>query len=160
MAICPGLAITLVDYRKDPDLPLVSIPFEFEADLIQKDDMVTVLDTEGEALGEVKVYDMRAPKFAGRTKIMRVQAPAEMAAARIAGMRMQDPRGDAADGALRGARADDTIICRCERVTGRRDPQADPQRSSMTSMRSKRSPGRHGGVRSEDLQQPDPPHVP
>ena len=27
-AVCPGLAITLVDYRKDPDHPLVSLPYE------------------------------------------------------------------------------------------------------------------------------------
>ena len=29
VAICPGLAITLVDFRKDRELPTVTIPMEF-----------------------------------------------------------------------------------------------------------------------------------
>lgn len=34
VVICPGLAITLVDYRKDADRPEITIPFEFLRDLI------------------------------------------------------------------------------------------------------------------------------
>jgi len=116
VAICPGLAITLVDSRKNAEMPLVSIPFEFEADLIQKDDLVTVLDTEGAALGEVKVHDMLAPKFAGRTKILRVEAPAEIAG-KIAGVRMQDPEVTQSIDHYVAHVSDDTVICRCERVT-------------------------------------------
>jgi len=116
VAICPGLAITLVDSRKNPEQPLVSIPFEFETDLIQKNDLVTVLDTEGVPLGEVKVYDMLAPKFAGRTKILRVQAPAEMAG-KIAGVRIQDTLVTQPMERYVMHVADDTIICRCERVS-------------------------------------------
>ena len=116
VAICPGLAITLVDSRKDPLMPLVSIPFEFEADLLQKGDQVTVLDTEGAPLGELTVWDMLAPKFAGRTKIVRVQAPAEMAA-QIAGLRIQPPEVSQPMERYVAHVTDDTIICRCERVS-------------------------------------------
>ncbi|MDR3576169.1 MAG: FAD-dependent oxidoreductase [Anaerolineaceae bacterium] len=116
VAICPGLAITLVDSRKNPDIPMVSIPFEFEIDLIQKGDMVTVLDTEGASLGDVAVYDLLAPKFAGRTKILRVQAPAEMAG-KIAGVRMQNPAVTQALDRYVAHVEDDTVICRCERIT-------------------------------------------
>jgi sarcosine oxidase, subunit alpha len=116
VAICPGLAITLVDSRKNPDVPLVSIPFEFESELVRKDDLVTVLDTEGAPLGQVKVYDMLAPKFAGRTKILRVQAPAEMAG-KIAGVRMQDAEATQAMERYVAHVEDDTVICRCERVS-------------------------------------------
>ena len=47
VAICPGLAITLVDYRKDAENPTVVIPYEFSAKQIKKGDTVTVLDCEG-----------------------------------------------------------------------------------------------------------------
>ena len=48
VAICPGLAITLVDYRKDPDFPTVAIPFEFLKDSLKAGDRVVVEDTGGE----------------------------------------------------------------------------------------------------------------
>ena len=48
---CPGLAITLVDYRNNPDYPTISIPYEFNREIIRAQDRVTVLDTEGRSVG-------------------------------------------------------------------------------------------------------------
>ena len=116
VAICPGLAITLVDSRKNPDLPIVSIPFEFDPELLRANGSATVLDTRGKVLGDVRVLDVLTPKFAGRTRILRVLAPREIAS-KIAGVRVQDP--DAAEMLDPYVQHldDDTIICRCERVT-------------------------------------------
>jgi Fe-S-cluster-containing hydrogenase component 2 len=37
VAICPGLAVTLLDYRKDAAQPTVIIPYEFSAKKIKKE---------------------------------------------------------------------------------------------------------------------------
>jgi sarcosine oxidase, subunit alpha len=118
VAICPGLAATLVDYRKDPDNPVVTIPYEFNKRSIKAGDVVTVLDTEGAVLGNVEVVRVRAPKIADRALLVRVKAPKEMAK-QIAGIRVQEPWvTEPADAViLPQGIPDDEIICRCERVT-------------------------------------------
>ncbi|MCP4594741.1 MAG: sulfurtransferase, partial [bacterium] len=79
VAICPGLAITLVDYRKDSDNPTVTIAYEFPPETIREGDSVTVLDTEGAILGNVQVLTVRSPKFTDRALLVRVRAPNEIA---------------------------------------------------------------------------------
>jgi Fe-S-cluster-containing hydrogenase component 2/bacterioferritin-associated ferredoxin len=116
VAICPGLAITLVDYRKDAEHPIVTIPYEFTAETIHEGDVVTVLDTEGAILGNVEVVKIRKPKFADRALLVRVRAPRGMAK-RIAGIRVQEPWVSQASPQYVERLADDEIICRCERVT-------------------------------------------
>jgi sarcosine oxidase, subunit alpha len=115
VAVCPGLALTLVDYREDPNNPVVTIPHEYAADSITKGDTVTVLDTEGAVLGNVEVVRVRGPKFADRAQLVRVRAPAEMAK-QIAGIRVQQPWVTEASGEMVARLDDDEIICRCERV--------------------------------------------
>jgi NADPH-dependent 2,4-dienoyl-CoA reductase/sulfur reductase-like enzyme/Fe-S-cluster-containing hydrogenase component 2/bacterioferritin-associated ferredoxin len=118
VAICPGLAITLLDFRKDAGRPTVVIPYEFSAKTIKKGDTVTVLDSEGTVLGNVEVTRVRAPKDADRALLVRVTAPAEIAP-RIAGIRVQEPwQAERADGYEQPV-GDDEIVCRCERVTAR-----------------------------------------
>ena len=116
VAICPGLAITLVDYRKDPDFPTVAVPFEFLKDMLKAGDEVVVEDTEGQPLGRVQVGAVKAIKANDRTVIVKVRAPREYAK-RIAGIRIQP--AETAEPLARYVErtADDTIVCRCERVT-------------------------------------------
>jgi len=116
VAVCPGLAITLVDYRDDRLRPTVTIPYEFPSETIDAGDIVTVLDTEGKVLGNVEVSRVRTPRFADRALLVRVRAPREIAK-RIAGIRVQDPWVTEAEGQAVERLADDEIICRCERVT-------------------------------------------
>ena len=116
VAICPGLAITLVDYRDGSDQPVVTIPYEFAPDSIDAGDIVTVLDTEGKVLGNVEVSSTRTPRFSDRTLLVRVKAPREIAK-RIAGIRVQDPWVSEPEEKPVERLADDEIICRCERVT-------------------------------------------
>lgn len=118
VAICPGLAITLLDYRKDPERPTVVIPYEFSARQIRKGDAVTVLDSEGSVLGNVEVTRVRAPKDADRALLVRVTAPADVAP-RIAGIRVQEPWQAETPGRFDRPFEDDEIVCRCERVTAR-----------------------------------------
>ena len=118
VAICPGLAITLLDYRKDRAQPTVVIPYEFSARRIKKGDTVTVLDSEGTVLGNVEVSRVRAPREADRALLVRVTAPADLAP-RIAGIRVQEPWQADVAGRYEQAVGDDEIVCRCERVTAR-----------------------------------------
>ncbi|MDD5368059.1 MAG: FAD-dependent oxidoreductase, partial [Anaerolineaceae bacterium] len=116
VAICPGLAITLVDYRKDPALPTVSIPFEFRIEQISKDERVLVLDTEGQELGELEVKDVISRKINDRTRLIRVQAPAAYAE-KIAGVRIQMAEVGQPDDLYEKGFDQESIVCRCERVT-------------------------------------------
>lgn len=116
VAICPGLAITLVDYREDAALPTVSIAYEFDKHSLAVGDKVTVLDAVGVVLGEVSISAVRALKRNDRTVILKVQAPA-LYANRIAGVRVQEPWVSKALDAQVTRLKDDVIICRCERVT-------------------------------------------
>jgi hypothetical protein len=116
VAICPGLAITLVDYRKDPVYPTVTIPYEFIEDTIAVGDVVAVLDMEGQVLGNVEVVRVRNVKANDRTILVGVKAPQEIAK-RIAGIRVQEEQVTEPMDRYVERLTDDVIICRCERVT-------------------------------------------
>jgi len=116
VAVCPGLAITLVDHRQASEYPTVTIPYEFPPETIHEGDVVTVLDTEGAILGNVEVVKVRAPKFADRALLVRVRAPQEIAKY-IAGIRVQQPWATEPLEQAVERMAEDEIVCRCERVT-------------------------------------------
>jgi sarcosine oxidase subunit alpha len=116
VAVCPGLAVTLVDYRQDAEYPLVTVPYEFSAEVVQEGDVVTALDTEGTILGNVEVFKVRAPKFADRALLVQVRAPREVAK-RIAGIRIQRSWEIVPQERYIERVVDDEVVCRCERVT-------------------------------------------
>jgi NADPH-dependent 2,4-dienoyl-CoA reductase/sulfur reductase-like enzyme/ferredoxin len=116
VAGCPGLAITLVDYRNNPEYPLVSIPYEFSRELLSKKDIVTSLDTEGNPLGDLEVVDLHNIPASDRTMIIVVEAPAKIATS-IAGIRIQEKTFTQPMQQYVHHLTDDTIVCRCEHVT-------------------------------------------
>jgi NADPH-dependent 2,4-dienoyl-CoA reductase/sulfur reductase-like enzyme/Fe-S-cluster-containing hydrogenase component 2/bacterioferritin-associated ferredoxin len=112
---CPALAITLVDYRKNPEFPLVSVPYEIKNHPIQEGGIIPVVDIDGNTLADLKVARVRNTKT--KTQVIQFQAPKEIAA-RIAGIRIQDESiSKPFPEAIIPKISDDTIICRCERVT-------------------------------------------
>ena len=116
VSICPGLAITLVDYRSNPEKPIVSIPFEYSRERLPADKKVMVTDTQGNDLGEVPIIDIDSIPSSDRTLIIRVEAPRAIAR-KIAGIQVQDePATQPMDHYIKNIK-DETIICRCERVT-------------------------------------------
>ena len=81
VSVCPGLAITLVDFRKRAGTALVSLPYEQEAARLKPGSMVMVTDTNGTVLTSLPVKTIRKlPGFSG-THIVSVEAPAEIACA-------------------------------------------------------------------------------
>ncbi len=115
VAGCPGLAITLVDYRKNIELPIVSIPYEFNRDPIQENDVVTAMDTEGKPLGEFEVLSVHTIPSSDRTLVVHLQAPHAIAK-NIAGIRMQESKITHPMDHYVQHVDDDMIVCRCERV--------------------------------------------
>jgi NADPH-dependent 2,4-dienoyl-CoA reductase/sulfur reductase-like enzyme/Fe-S-cluster-containing hydrogenase component 2 len=116
VTICPGLAITLVDVRKEPsDTALVTIPYEFEKGSIKVGDHVTVLNTVGVALGSVEVVRTRIAKTTDRTVLVKVRAPREIAN-QIAGIEIKTKQVPAPLEQYVERLTDDLIVCRCERV--------------------------------------------
>jgi NADPH-dependent 2,4-dienoyl-CoA reductase/sulfur reductase-like enzyme/ferredoxin len=116
VTICPGLAITLVDYRKEREQASVTIAYEFLRESVSVGDVVTVLDAEGQALGNVEVIGVRAVKAFDRTIAVKVRAPREYAK-RIAGIQIQEQSVTRPMDHYVERIGDDTIVCRCERVT-------------------------------------------
>ena len=116
ITVCPGLAITLVDYRKDAEQPTVSIPYEFSEARIAVGDTVTVLDRDGQVLGDVEVGHVRATRRNNHTVVVKVKAPTSIAK-HIAGIRVQEPWVSEPLPETVERLDDDTIVCRCERVT-------------------------------------------
>ena len=116
VAICPGLAITLVDGRQDPTHPLVTIPLEFGDERLAVGDVVTVLAADGAPLGDVPVVEVRTVPANDRTALIRVQASTDIAS-RIAGVRIQQTWVASPLPAAIEPIRDQDIVCRCERVT-------------------------------------------
>ncbi|MHA1782451.1 MAG: FAD-dependent oxidoreductase, partial [Promethearchaeota archaeon] len=58
VAVCPGLAITLVDFRKSKEFPLMTFPFELSSRKINKGENVIVVSKDSE-LGEFEVVRSR-----------------------------------------------------------------------------------------------------
>jgi len=116
VTICPGLAITLVDYRKDPEQPLVTVAYEFLPESVREGEVMTALDAVGEVLGEVTVANVRSIRRNDHTVLVKVRAPKAIAK-RLAGLRVQEPWVSAALEEEITRIEDDEIVCRCERVT-------------------------------------------
>jgi NADPH-dependent 2,4-dienoyl-CoA reductase/sulfur reductase-like enzyme/ferredoxin len=115
VAGCPGLAITLVDYRNNENYPIISVPYEFNRDPIQEKDVVMTMDTEGNDLGEYEVLSVYSIPTSDRTLLVHLQAPKEIAK-KIAGIRMQENRISHPLDQYVQHLDDDMIVCRCERV--------------------------------------------
>lgn len=120
VSICPGLAITLVDFRKRVGTALVSLPYEQEIMNLKPGSLVVVTDTSGTALTSLPVKSIRQLHGFSGTHVISVEAPAEIAA-RIAGLRLipfsePSPVFDETD-EFSPDMADDAYVCRCERVT-------------------------------------------
>lgn len=113
---CPGLAISLVDYRKDDNNPFISLPVEFRPEDISKQNKVICVDIEGKILGENPIIRVKNSPKNDHTAILKIQAPKEYAN-KIAGIRLQSPVPPKEEVNIDSILSDNSIICRCERVS-------------------------------------------
>ncbi len=116
VAGCPGLAITLVDYRKDPEKPLVSIAAELDHEILDHLPSVVITDVDGNSLGSAPVINIHAVPRMDHTLIVKVEVDKAIAT-KVAGIQVQSPKVFEKQITPMNTTADDAIICRCERVT-------------------------------------------
>jgi NADPH-dependent 2,4-dienoyl-CoA reductase/sulfur reductase-like enzyme/ferredoxin len=116
LAVCPGLAITLVDRREDAEHPRVTIPIEFEPSPGTIGRQVTACDAVGHPVGSVTVLAVRAAPGPRGTHLVTVQADATVAT-RIAGLLLHSAWAEPLLPEAVEPLADEAIVCRCERVT-------------------------------------------
>jgi sarcosine oxidase, subunit alpha len=117
VAICPGLAITLVDYRKNPDEPLVTIPYEVSNYPVAEGDIVHCVDIDGNLIADYPVVKVRDQKK-NRTQLVIVRASAAIAT-RIVSFRIQthDLTRPLDKPVIPEEESDSMMVCLCERVT-------------------------------------------
>lgn len=120
VAVCPGLAVSLVDFRKQDGNALVSLPFEQDPETLQVGKLLEVTATEGLSLGQYPITEIR--KIAGYrdgTRVVTIEVPAAIAT-EVSGFRVMaqsEPQPFEAEEGLVENLADGAYICRCERVT-------------------------------------------
>jgi len=116
VVVCPGLAVTLVDYRGDADTPTVTVPHELGRDVVEVGTRVTVVGVTGEELGEAEVTAVRTIEKNDRTVLVKFPVPTAIAT-RVAGIRVGSGWNTGALPEAVERLSDDEIVCRCERVT-------------------------------------------
>ena len=117
VAICPGLAITLVDkgYDETKKTARVIIPWEMPEGTIKIGQKVTTTGIEGEEIGKAKVIAMKQSQWQNKRTMVSLEVPFKEVDL-VAGIRIKEPP------VMKKIKSeqtidDDVIICRCERVT-------------------------------------------
>ena len=116
VAVCPGLAVTLVDYRKDKDNPTVTFPLELSNRKLGVDKEVFVVSNEGD-LGRFPIHRSRILKEFPKTQLISIKLPKKVAKIATA-IKLNKTTYDESMDLYQSQRTDDdTIVCRCERVS-------------------------------------------
>ncbi len=116
VGICPGLAITVVDYRNDPEMPTVTLPYEVWRRKVEAEKIVCVTDEDGDRLGRYKVEKLVSnPRFPG-TLMVQVRMEKDRAK-QAAGIRIREEQAEPMEVFEKEVLPDEAVVCRCERVT-------------------------------------------
>lgn len=115
--ICPGLAVTLVDYRKDEEHPTVTIPYEIWREKIGEGEKVPITDEEGAILGYYPVEKVISnQKIYPGTLLLQIRVDRKVAKEAV-GIWVQEKQVEPSLIYERELPPDEAIVCRCERVT-------------------------------------------
>lgn len=118
LTICPGLAITLVDYRKNREYPTLFLPYEVSNIEIKKDDDIALTDIDGNPLGVSRVLSARETKHSDKTWVIRTKVPKSIAK-KVVAFTIQEKKvtKQITEKIPIDHIQDDEIVCLCERVT-------------------------------------------
>ena len=118
VAVCPGLAITLVDTRYDPTgrVAKVTVPWEMPDGLVGTGSEVTTTGAEGEVVGTAKVIRILSGKSLDRRRLMALEVP-RADADRVAGVRLRVPEPGRPLSGVEPVADSELTVCRCERIT-------------------------------------------
>ncbi len=115
--VCPGLATTLVDYRKDEKQPTITLPYEIWREKVEVGEKVAVTDVDGAILGYYPVEKVLSSqkKYPG-TLLVQVRVEKDVAK-EAAGIWVQEAQVEPSLIYEKELPPDEAIICRCERIT-------------------------------------------
>lgn len=116
VAVCPGLAVVLIDYRKDTEHPLVTFPFELTEEKLVKSQKVIVVSNDKE-LGTYEIYRARSLNEFPKTQLITIKLPSKIAKQAVAIKLKKTIVNEPIDLYQKSFTEDDTIVCRCERVS-------------------------------------------
>jgi NADPH-dependent 2,4-dienoyl-CoA reductase/sulfur reductase-like enzyme/Fe-S-cluster-containing hydrogenase component 2/bacterioferritin-associated ferredoxin len=116
VAVCPGLAVTLVDYRKDENNPFVTFPYEMESHKLSKGDLISVMGNKGN-FGEFEIARVRVLKEYPHTQLVSIKLPKKIAKYTVGITKHPDVHEQPLKVYNKPEMSDEAIVCRCERVT-------------------------------------------
>ncbi len=116
VAVCPGLSMILVDYRDDPEHPLVTLPYEIWRERVEVGQKVPVTDVDGAILGYYPVEKVSTRRKYPGTLLVQIKVAKKVAKAAM-GIWVQDQQIEPSLIYEKELPPDDAIICRCERIT-------------------------------------------
>lgn len=118
VAVCPGLAISLVipDYDGEANTSLLMLPYELDVRDLVEGKTVETVDMEGTTIGHGRVVAFRTSNIDARRKIVSIEVP-KGDALKVAGFTVLEPETGETGFGVAEPVPDDTIICRCERIT-------------------------------------------
>lgn len=118
VSACPGLAISLVqpDYDTEKGTSLLVLPYELEESGLVAGGTVRTVDMEGDPIGEGRILAFRNSPFQDRSRLVSIEVP-KKDAFRVAGFLAQETEEGKWGSGVAETITDDTIICRCERIT-------------------------------------------
>lgn len=114
VALCPGMAVFLLDRREGGDRALVTVPFEMTVKP-REGDRVPVVDGEGNGLGEGKIVKVRRAGGTSPTLLVTVRVP-ERVALKVRGVRYRLYEGKVYRELKSFPELPDFPLCRCEDV--------------------------------------------
>ena len=115
VAVCPGLSVTLVDYRKDPEHPLVILPYEVWREKVAVGRKVPVTDVDGAILGYYAVEKVKTRKKYPGTLMVHIRIDRPVAKQAV-GIWVQEQQIEPLAVYEKAPPPDEAIICRCERI--------------------------------------------
>jgi Fe-S-cluster-containing hydrogenase component 2 len=114
VALCPGMAVSLLDRSGGDGKARVTVPYEMREDLAAGEE-AWARDKEGNTLGKGKIVKVLGRGEAGRTKLVTIEVP-EHCALKVKGvsgrkLMIEDP--EEVEGSRR---EEDYPFCRCEEI--------------------------------------------
>ncbi|MEK6194234.1 MAG: FAD-dependent oxidoreductase, partial [Deltaproteobacteria bacterium] len=83
VAICPGLSVTMVDFREDSAHPLVTLPYEVWREKVEVGQKVPLTDIDGAVLGYYPVEKVRSRKKYPGTLLVQLRVDKAVAKAAV-----------------------------------------------------------------------------
>jgi sarcosine oxidase subunit alpha len=118
VAVCPGLAISLImpDYDTEAKTSLLMLPYELETKDLVAGKTVETVDMDGNLVGHGRIVAFRTSNIDEKRKIVSIEVPRDEAL-KVSGFTVLVPEEGERGFGVGEPVPDDTIICRCERIT-------------------------------------------